>query len=109
MAVTSIQDVGYDEYQHTITITTASDGTHTIAQVLNEDGDVIGQGESRRRKGDTRNQLIGDSLALARAFGEASNTLFRVSADEGGHGLPEELSARIVELATKWGFEAVTA
>jgi hypothetical protein len=52
---------------------TVSDGTTTVAQVRS-DGDVIGHGVARRRKGDPRDAVGGQALAAARALRDAAVT-----------------------------------
>jgi hypothetical protein len=49
-----------------------SDGTSTVAQLIDPHGDIVGEGHARRRKGDPRNQEIGAALAVARACQDAA-------------------------------------
>lgn len=56
-------------------ITVLSDGTTTAAEVTAKGPFgaplAIGRGQSRRRKGDPRNEAVGELLALARTFEDA--------------------------------------
>lgn len=56
-----------------------TDGTSTYVEILDLDGDVIGRGEARRRKGETRNEDLGIYLATARAFQDAARYYARAA------------------------------
>jgi hypothetical protein len=53
------------------------DGTNTLADVSHEDGygvsRVLATGEARRKKGDPRNQELGEALAVARALSDLAD------------------------------------
>jgi hypothetical protein len=54
-----------------IKVTSMTDGTTSVVQLLLY-GEPIGTGIAKRRKGDERNDEIGMSLALTRAFTDAA-------------------------------------
>ncbi|MFF5973653.1 dsRBD fold-containing protein [Streptomyces sp. NPDC012769] len=60
--------ISYSE--HELTLKLWSDGTNTTAEISDPslDDKLLGQGDARRRKGDTRQQSVGDRLAIARAL-----------------------------------------
>lgn len=64
--------VNIDAYR----ITLLTDGTTTAAEITAKGPFgaplAIGKGQSRRRKGDTRNDGVGELLALARTFEDAA-------------------------------------
>lgn len=62
-------NTGTSEFQVNI----ISDGTNTVVQVIDHLDSVVGEGFARRRKGDPRNELLGNTLAAARAFADAAN------------------------------------
>jgi len=76
------REMGSTEREYTVKIVT--DGTRTIAEVYEGDeeqvrlwgGAPIGVGHSVRRKGDRRDNGVGATLALARAFADASANAF---------------------------------
>jgi hypothetical protein len=92
----SIEDAGFKRYGHHVKVETASNGDTTLARVW-VNGEILGEGVALRKKGDPRNQMVGDALALARAFGEASSHLYEVSQEEGGWGLRDELAVNLKE------------
>ncbi|GGR51412.1 dsRBD fold-containing protein [Streptomyces roseolus] len=65
-----------------IAVNLVTDGTTTVAQVLDSDDDsvVLAEGVARRRKGDRRNQEVGTLLALSRLHADVSGKL-RAEAD----------------------------
>ncbi|MFE6222942.1 dsRBD fold-containing protein [Streptomyces sp. NPDC057854] len=66
----------------TISVNLVADGTTTVAQVVDSEDDtlVLAEGVARRRKGDRRNQDVGDLLALSRLHADISQR-FRAEAD----------------------------
>lgn len=79
---------------HSYYIRHIHDGTNTIVQICHVRTDgrevIYGTGLSRRRKGEKRNQDLGDHLAFARAFQEAAVSFARSSAELAGE-LPPPL------------------
>lgn len=68
-------------------IAVITDGTNTVAEIiaLTEFGAItIGRGESRRRRGDKRNSVVGQTLALKRALKEAEKGCDNVLKRHGG-------------------------
>ncbi len=72
----------------TYTVRVVADGTRTIAEVYDEPAEEvspyslpIGRGHAVRRKGDRRDQELGTTLAVARAFQSASEGLMDVVKD----------------------------
>lgn len=70
---TGYTDMYYDEESYPVSL--VWDGTTTIAQMLDKDGQVLAEGVARRRKGDRRDQKVGDYLAMGRMYGDASRRL----------------------------------
>lgn len=54
-----------------LTLNLADDGTDTVVTLVH-DGNVLGEGLARRRKGDPWNEELGSALAAARAFRDAA-------------------------------------
>lgn len=75
------EDLSYGEEGFGVSVT--RDGTITKAQVASATGDVLGEGISRRAKGDRRNQRLGDFLAMARAFEGAADELYEAATEAG--------------------------
>lgn len=59
-----------------ILATIITDGTETVVELKHENGTVIGEGFSRRRKGERRNDDVGVALASARAFEDAARMCY---------------------------------
>lgn len=70
---TGYTEMHYDEEAYPVSL--VWDGTTTIAQMLDEHGEVLAEGIARRRKGDRRDQKVGDLLAMGRMYGDASRRL----------------------------------
>lgn len=70
---TGFTEMHYDEESYPVTL--VWDGTTTIAQMLDEDGELLAEGVARRRKGERRNQTVGDFLAMGRMYASASERL----------------------------------
>lgn len=77
-----------------------TDGTTTLVQIVFKDPlglaggpQVIAQGSSRRRKGETRNAQLGSSLAFMRAHAEAYE-YYKRAAEAAEHGTLSQQMAR---------------
>lgn len=72
---TGNQNLRFDEER--VPMTLVSDGTTTVAQLLDPEDDsiVLAQGVARRRKGERRDAAVGDLLAIGRAYHEAGDRL----------------------------------
>ena len=82
-----------------------SDGTLTQVEVVayrpatdfdGERWDQVGLGTAKRRKGDTRNEMLGMSLALQRAFEDAADYFKRAVAE-----IAEEVILRLTSDASR--------
>lgn len=65
-------NVQFASGKDSVDIDIQADGTNTVVVIRDEQGGVIGEGWARRRKGDTRDQAVGITLATARAFQDAA-------------------------------------
>lgn len=70
---TGYTEMHYDEEQYPVTL--IWDGTTTIAQMLDKGGEKLAEGVARRRKGDRRDQEVGDFLAMGRMYADVSERL----------------------------------
>jgi hypothetical protein len=69
-----------DIAEFSVTVGIRYDGTNTVAEIVDDATEtLLATGSARRRKGDPRNQALGNGLAVSRAF-TSLGTLF----DEAG-------------------------
>lgn len=66
----------YSEQELTVEI--VSDGTTTSVKLVDDEGEVIGMGTAKRKKGDTRNQALGVALAMQNAMISTATALGNV-------------------------------
>lgn len=64
-------EIGVTEFNLNVEIW--SDGTNTIANITDEEDRVVAIGNARRRKGDRRDQTLGNALAVSRACADLAH------------------------------------
>lgn len=74
----------------TYDVSVLADGTNTLVEITADDGQgnvlVVARGEARRRKGERRDEHVGQLIAFRRAFAEAAKHIDEQLAELGKAG-----------------------